>query len=110
MHQGRQRAAPDDEPRHEGAELRGRQDVDLEHGDGVWADGLVPVPVDAELGEFEADARPEVLGVLDLSWVCLVMVDVDVAGRVSVGSGGRGRGGTDKPPRMPLSRGSGNAS
>jgi len=44
----------------------------------VWADGPVPVPVDAELGEFEADARPEVLGVLDLNWVGLVVVDVDV--------------------------------
>lgn len=51
MDQGAERAAVDDQPGHEGAELRGREEADLEHGDGVRPDGLLPERVDAELGD-----------------------------------------------------------
>lgn len=50
--QDTERAAVDDEPGNEGAELRRREDVHLEHGDRVWADGLLPEPVDAQLGDY----------------------------------------------------------
>lgn len=48
MHQRAQRAPVDHQPGDEGAKLRGREEVDLEHGDGVWADGFVPDAVGAE--------------------------------------------------------------
>lgn len=109
MHQHRQRAPPHHQPRHKRAKLGRRAQVDLEHAHGVRPDGLVPAAVDAQLGELEADARPEVLGVLDLVRGGLHVVDVHVAGGGGVSEGGwEEGGGTDKPPRMPLSRGEGN--
>lgn len=52
MDQRAQRAPIDDQPRDEGAELRGREEVHFEHGDGVWADGFVEEGVDAEFGDW----------------------------------------------------------
>ena len=49
--QRRQWAPPDDQPGDEGAELRGREEVHLEHGVWVGADGFLPEAVDAELGD-----------------------------------------------------------
>lgn len=51
MYENGKRAPVDGEPRDEGAELRRREEVDLEHGDGVRADGLVPEPIDPQLGD-----------------------------------------------------------
>lgn len=50
MHQGAQRPAIDHQPRDERSELCGREQVDLEHSDGVWADGTIEECVDAEFG------------------------------------------------------------
>lgn len=48
MDQGAERATVDDEPRDEGPELCRREDVDLEHGDRVRSNGLVPELIDAQ--------------------------------------------------------------
>lgn len=50
--QRRQRAPPDDQPGDEGAELRGREEVYLEHGVRVGADWFFPEAVDPELGDW----------------------------------------------------------
>lgn len=42
----------DHQPRDEGAELGGGEEVDFEHGDGVRADGAVEEGVDAEFGDW----------------------------------------------------------
>lgn len=47
MDQYRQLAAMNDEPRDEGAELCRREEVHLEHRVRVWADRLLPEPVNA---------------------------------------------------------------
>lgn len=47
MNQHAQRSPMDNQPRDERTKLRRCEDVDLEHGDGVWADGLVEEGVDA---------------------------------------------------------------
>lgn len=52
MDQDTERAAVDDEPGDEGAELCRREDVHLKHGDWVRADGLLPELVDAQLGDY----------------------------------------------------------
>ena len=46
MDQRTERTAIDYQPRYEGAELFGREDVDFEHGYGMWADRFVPDFVD----------------------------------------------------------------
>lgn len=106
VQQRAQRAAVDDQPRDERAELLGREQVDLEHGRHVRADRLVPDLVDAELGDwggglagglcsfcvffffssgelgygrtFSSYALPELGGELELGCVGLVEVDVHV--------------------------------
>lgn len=97
MHQHRQRASPDGQPGDEGAELGGREQVHLEHGDRVGANGAVPEGVDAQLGELAPDALPELAGVAGLDGVGLEVVDVHITGGVLVGRnttwwwfGGRG--------------------
>lgn len=47
MNQDTQRPPMDNQPGDERAELRRCEEVHLEHGDGVWADGLVEEGVDA---------------------------------------------------------------
>lgn len=49
VHEGAERAAVDDEPCHEGAELHRRKKINLEHTDRVRADRALPDRVDAEL-------------------------------------------------------------
>ena len=51
VHEDGQRAPVNGEPWDEGAELDRREEVDLEHRDGVRADGLVPEFVDPQLGD-----------------------------------------------------------
>lgn len=51
VHERAQRAAVDHQPGDERAELRGREEVHLEHGYGVRPDGLLPEGVDAEFGD-----------------------------------------------------------
>lgn len=52
MNQHAKRPAMNHQPRDERAELRGCEQVDFEHGDGVWADGFVEECVDAEFGDW----------------------------------------------------------
>lgn len=52
MHQCTQRTPINHQPGDEGAELRGREEVDFEHGDGVGADGFVEEGVYAEFGDW----------------------------------------------------------
>jgi hypothetical protein len=52
VNEGTERATVDDEPGDEGSELCGREDVDLEHGDRVRPDRLIPEFVDAQLGDW----------------------------------------------------------
>lgn len=52
MHQGTQRPAINHQPWDKRPELRGREQVDLEHGDGMRADGAIEERVDAEFGDF----------------------------------------------------------
>jgi hypothetical protein len=56
-----------------------REQVHLEHGLCVRADGLLPEAVDAQLGELVADAGVECARVLELRRVGGVVVDVEVA-------------------------------
>lgn len=95
MHQRRQRAAPDRQPGNEGSELCRSEEVDLEHGHGVRADGLVPYLVDAELGELAADALPELVGVEGLGGILGEVVYVDVT-EVEAGVSDRGDGEGDR--------------
>lgn len=53
--QHRERAAPDGEPRDEGAELRRREQVHLEHRHGVRPDRHVPEAVDPQLGDYKCE-------------------------------------------------------
>lgn len=52
MDQYTQRASVYNKPGYEGAELGGREEVHLEHGDWVWTDRFIPEGVDAEFGDF----------------------------------------------------------
>ena len=52
MNQDIQRAAMDDQPRNERAKHGRAENVDFEHGDGVWAHWLVPEGVNAEFGNW----------------------------------------------------------
>ena len=52
VHEGRERAAIDDEPRDESAKLRWREEVYFKHGKGVRPDGAIPDLVDPELGDW----------------------------------------------------------
>lgn len=51
VHERAQRAPVDDEPGDEGAELRGREDVDLEHSDWMRTEGFFEEWVGAEFGD-----------------------------------------------------------
>lgn len=51
MHQRTQRAPINHQPGNEGAELRGREEVNFEHGDGVWAERFVEEGIYAEFGD-----------------------------------------------------------
>jgi hypothetical protein len=78
MQERAQWAPIDDQPRHKGTKLRRREQVDLEHGHGVWPDGTIPELVDAQFRELVADALPQLLRERLLRWVLLEIVDVDV--------------------------------
>lgn len=137
MYEDGKRAPVYGEPRDEGAELDGREEVDLEHGDGVRADGLVPESVDPQLGDwrgcpsvtrrtcraglgesmsltFPPDSLPQLMRILGLRLVVLEMVDVDITSRSPSGSSPARQIGhkvkTYNPPLRPLSRGGGNLS
>lgn len=93
MHQRGQHAPVDDQPRHERAELLGREQVDLEHARHVRPDRPVPDLVDAQLGELAADALPERGRKGELRGVGLQEVDVHVEAAAVVVGDGRGEGG-----------------
>lgn len=59
MNQGAQRTSVDDEPRNKSSELRGREEVHLEHGHRMGTDGAVPDFVNAKFGKFPPDAFPQ---------------------------------------------------
>lgn len=48
MNKDAQGSPMDNKPRDERPKHRRAENVDLKHGDGVWADGFVPEDVDAE--------------------------------------------------------------
>jgi len=41
------------QPRNKSSELGRREEVYFEHGDGVWADGFFPEPIDAKFWDWE---------------------------------------------------------
>lgn len=71
--QDTERAAVDNEPGDEGTELRWREDIHFEHSDRVWADGLFPELVDAQLGNCRGRQLGESLRVAQepLEWISL---------------------------------------
>ena len=74
VHEGRERAAIDDQPRDESAKLRWREEVYFKHGKGVRPDGAIPDLVDPELGDWwESGFCVSWVGV-DQSELCVCLI------------------------------------
>lgn len=95
MNQRTQRPPPHHQPTYKPTKLLRSKNIHLEHPDRVWADRSLEYRVDAQFGEFAADALVQVFGVLRLRGGGLLEIDVDVeaaAGFVGYGGGEGGVG------------------
>jgi hypothetical protein len=77
MNQRTKRAPPHDQPTHKRSKLLRTKDIHLEHPNRMRANGSLEHRVDAEFGEFTADALVQLFGVLRLRGGGLLEVDVD---------------------------------
>ena len=57
MQQGGQRTTVYDQPWDESSELSWGEDVDFEHGYGMWANGFIPNPIDAEFRDCSVSTK-----------------------------------------------------
>lgn len=96
MNQRTKRPPPHNEPAHKRAKLLRTEHIHFEHANRVRTNGFLEHRIDAQFGEFTADALVQVFGVLCLRGGGLLEVDVDVeatAGVVGYGGGEGGVGG-----------------